>query len=207
MARKEDVLKDQAARNVINQVDSKVIQRPLKSTGLSGDQIPSDVLTFDDMDRIKSNIRMEEGNVEAINLLNSLLDQAGMTSSGLAPIRGSMQTKTQALTDNAVSYVDFGPGVWHVSDIVVQYTGGSGTINFRAYAYDATDGNPALELIFASTTSATAFTYNSDAQFDHFQNQFWGETINNGSRTLGLKPNGTFDAGTMTAFILCHRVR
>ncbi len=207
MARKEDVIKDQAARNVINQIDSKVIQRPLASTGLSGDQIPADVLTFDDMDRIKSNIRMEENNVEAINLLNSLLSQAGMTSSGLAPIRGTMQTKTANLVNNSVVYVDFGPGVWHITDIVVTYTGGSGTISFRLYAYDATDGNAAIELLFGSGTSSTLFNYNGDAQFDHFQNQFFGETINNGSRQLGLKPSGTFDADSMTAFILCHRVR
>jgi hypothetical protein len=207
VSRKEDVEKDKAAQNVINQVDSKVIQRPLASTGLTGDQIPADVLTFDDMDRIKSNVRMSEENVEAINLLNSLLEQAGMTSSGLAPIRGTMQTKTQALTNNAVSYVDFGPGVWHITDIVVLLQGGSGTITYRAYAYDATDGNPALELVFGSNTSSTLFNFNGDSQFDHFQNQFFGETINNGSRQLGLKPSGTFDAGTMTAYILCHRVR
>lgn len=207
MARKEDVENDLQAKNVINQVDSKVIQRPRSATGLTGDQIPADVLTFDDMDRIKSNVRMSEQNVEAINLLNSLLEQAGMTSSGLAPIRGTMQTKTQALTNNAVSYIDFGPGVWHITDIIVLLQGGSGTITYRAYAYDATDGNPALELVFGSNTSSTLFNFNGDSQFDHFQNQFFGETINNGSRQLGLKPSGTFDAGTMTAYVLCHRVR
>jgi hypothetical protein len=64
-----------------------------------------------------------------------------------------------------------------------------------------------LELVFGSNTSSTLFNFNGDSQFDHFQNQFFGETINNGSRQLGLKPSGTFDAGTMTAYILCHRVR
>jgi hypothetical protein len=184
-----------------------VIARPLESTGLTGDQIPADTLTFENLDTIRSLVRTEESNVEVINLLNSVFDGAGMGYSGLAPIRGTMQTKTQALTNNAVSYVDFGPGVWHITDIVVLLQGGSGTITYRAYAYDATDGNPALELVFGSNTSSTLFNFNGDSQFDHFQNQFFGETINNGSRQLGLKPSGTFDAGTMTAYILCHRVR
>jgi hypothetical protein len=207
LARKKDTLDDTQAQQVLDRIGNKILYRPLSSTGLTGDQIPSDTLEFVDIDTIRSIVRTEVQNVEVLNLLNTLTEAGGMNSSGSAPIRGTMQTKTQALTNNAVSYIDFGPGVWHITDIVVLLQGGSGTITYRAYAYDATDGNPALELVFGSNTSSTLFNFNGDSQFDHFQNQFFGETINNGSRQLGLKPSGTFDAGTMTAYVLCHRVR
>jgi len=207
VARKKDVQDDTEAKQVLNRIGTKVIARPLEATGLTGDSIPSDTLTFENLDTIRSLVRTEESNVEVMNLLNTVFESAGMASSGLAPIRGTMQTKTAALVDNATSYVDFGPGVWAVTDIVVTYSGGSGTITFRAYAYDPTDGNAALELKYGSTTSSTLYNYNNDAQFDHLQNQFFGETINNGSRQLGLKPSGTFTADSMTAFVLCHRVR
>ena len=207
MARKKDTLEDVQAQQVLDRIGNKILYRPLESSGLTGDQIPSDTLEFIDIDTIRSIIRTEVQNVEVLNLLNTLTEAGGMNSSGKAPIRGTMQTKTASLVNNSVVYVDFGPGVWQISDIVVTYTGGSGTITFRAYAYDATDGLGAIELVFGSGTSSTLFNYNGDAQFDHFSDTYWGETINNGSRQLGLKPSGTFDAGTMTAHILCHRVR
>lgn len=207
MSRKKDVKDDTEAKQVLNRIGTKVIARPLVSTGLTGDQIPSDTLTYDNLDVIRSLVRTEESNVEVMNLLNTLFDSAGMGYSGLAPIRGTMQTKTASLVNNATTYVDFGPGVWHVTDIVVIYSGGSGTINFRIYAYDAIDGNPALEIVYGASTSSALFNFNNDAQFDHLQNQFFGETINNGSRQLGLKPTGTFTADSMTAYVLCHRVR
>lgn len=207
MSLKKDVKEDKQARLVLNQIGTKVIQRPNPVTGLTGDQIPADTLQFEDIDNIRSGIRTQAANVEVLALLNTLTEAVGMNPVGKVPIRGTMQTKTQALTNNAVSYVDFGPGVWQVSDIIVQLQGGSGTITYRAYAYDPIDGNPALELLFGSNTSSTLFNYNADTQFDHFADTYFGETINNGSRQLGLKPSGTFTAGTMTAFILCHRVR
>lgn len=207
MARKKDVEQDTEAKQVLNRIGTKVIARPLESTGLTGDAIPADTLTFENLDTIRSLVRTEESNVEVMNLLNTVFDAAGMGYSGLAPIRGTMTTKTLSLTDNSTSYVDFGPGVWHISDIVVQYSGGSGTQNFRAYAYDPIDGNPALELTYGTTTSSTQFNYNADAQFDHFQTQYFGETSGGGSRRLGLKQSGTFTADSSTAFILCHRVR
>jgi len=207
MSLKKDVKDDKQARLVLNQIGTKVIQRPNPVTGLTGDQIPADTLQFDDINNIRSGITAQESNVEVLALLNVLTEFSGMSPSGIAPIRGTMQTKTLSLTDGAVSYMDFGPGVWHVTDIVVIYAGGSGTITFRAYAYDPIDGNPALEIKYGSTTSSALYNYNNDSQFDHFQNQFWGETHNNGSRQLGLKPSGTFDAGSMTAYVLAHRVR
>ena len=87
------------------------------------------------------------------------------------------------------------------------YTGGSGTISFRLFAYDDQAPDGPLEFVYATGTSSTFFNFNSDTQVDHFENIYFGETnLPGGSRQLGFKPSGTFTADSMTAFVLCHRV-
>lgn len=126
-----------------------------------------------------------------------------LSSSG--PMTGTLQYKTVTGVDNAVSYVDFGPGVWAVMDIIAQYTGGSGTIQFRGYHYD---GTTPLEWYYGSTTSTTSFSYNADSQFDEIASKRWGGSTDEANYLqLGLKPNGTFDAASMTIYVVCYRVR
>ena len=48
--------------------------------------------------------------------------------------------------------------------------------------------------------------FNNDSQFDDFENKKFGESVNKGERLLGFKPNGTFTADSMTAYVICHRV-
>jgi hypothetical protein len=127
--------------------------------------------------------------------------------SSAGPLTGSLKTFTINGVNNAVSYLDFGEGVWQIEDIVAIYSGGSGTINFRLYVYDPNDGNPAIEVSFSSGTSSTLFNFNNDTQFDEFDNKKFGAAVNNSSRRLGFKPSGTFTADSMTAYVIAHRVR
>jgi len=206
MARKADAEEDRQAKQVLEQINSKQVRRPLASTGLTGDRTPSSVLTLADYDTILNNIDTKVDNIEALNALKLVGDMAGFTPYG-GPLRGSLQTFQVNGVNNSTTYLDFGPGVWQVSDIVVYYTGGSGTIYFRLYAYDDQDTASALELVYHGSTSTSFTNFNSDAQFDEFLGQYWEETNNpGGSRKLGFKPTGTFDADSMTAFVMAHRL-
>ena len=127
--------------------------------------------------------------------------------SSAGPLTGSLKTFTINGVNNATSYLEFGEGVWQIEDVVVLYSGGSGTISFRLYVYDANDGNPALEVVFGSGTSTTLFNFNNDGQFDEFANKKFGPSVNNSARQLGFKPSGTFTADSMTAYVIAHRVR
>lgn len=132
--------------------------------------------------------------------LQLLGEAAGVTSSsGL--LRNSIKITSATMVDNAVSYIDFGEGVYGIQQIVALYTGGSGTLSFRAYYYDGgTSGAPALEWFFGGSTSATQFQYNADSQFDELANQYFGDGMQ-----LGLKVNGTFTSGDY--YVVYHRVR
>jgi len=205
MARKEDAEKDKQAKIVLSQLNTKTIRRPLTSTGLAGDQLPATIMTFEDYDKVINAIDASINNVEALNVLALVGKMTGFTASG-QPLRSTLKTLTINGVNNATSYASFGPGVWQVEDIVVLYSGGSGTINFRLYVYDETDGNPALEVVYGAGTSTSLFNFNNDGQFDEFANKKFGESINKGDRKLGFKPSGTFTADSMTAYVICHRV-
>lgn len=206
MARKVDAKDDRQAKQVLEQINSKQVRRPLASTGLTGDKTPSSVLTLDDFDTILNNIDTKVDNIEALNALKLVGDMAGFTPYG-GPLRGSLQTFQVNGVNNSATYLDFGPGVWEISEISVVYTGGSGTQTFRLYAYDDQSSDGPLEFVYSQTSSSNFYNFNLDAQFDHFANIYFGETnLPGGSRQLGFKPTGTFDADSMTAFVICHRV-
>ena len=136
------------------------------------------------------------------------LIRTGIVSNKLSTagaMTGTIQYKTVNGVDNATSYVDFGEGVWRVMDIIVNYTGGSGTIQFRAFHYD---GTTPLEWFFGASTSSSTFSFNADSQFDELSSKRWGGSTDQPHYLqLGLKPNGTFDASSMTFYVVCYRVR
>lgn len=132
-----------------------------------------------------------------------LLGEASGSTSSSGPLRNSIKIAQVNLTDASVSYIDFGEGVYGIQQIVVHYTGGSGTLYFRLFYYDGgTSGAPAIEWYFGSTTSSTNFGANTDNQFDELVNQYYGDGMK-----LGIRCNGTFDAGSMTAYVVYHRIR
>lgn len=132
-----------------------------------------------------------------------LLGEASGVTSSSGVLRNSIAIAQVNLSDGAVSYINFGEGVYGIQQIVVNYTGGSGTQSFRLYYYDGgTSGAPPLEWFFGSTTSSTSFIANADSQFDELMNQYYGDGMQ-----LGIKCNGTFDSGSMTAYVVYHRIR
>lgn len=206
MARKEDAKKDSQTKTVLGQINTRQVRRPLASTGLTGDKTPDSVLTLADYDAILNSIDTSVDNLEALNALKLVGDMAGFTPYG-GPLRGSLQTFTINGINGNTTYVDFGPGVWQITDVSVYYTGGSGTITMRLYVYDDQDTAGPLEFVYHGTTSSGFTNFNLDAQFDELSGTPFGETNNpGGSRQLGFQPNGTFDAGSMTAYVLAHRL-
>jgi len=164
-----------------------------------------DGITASNFDSLKDNGFITPENKEFFeDMLRTGWLSGQLSSSG--PMPGTLQYKTVNGVNNSVSYIDFGPGVWAVMDIIATYTGGSGSISFRAYHYD---GTTPLEWLFSSTTSTTLFVYNGDSQFDEVAAKRWGGADIDGTNylQLGLKPSGTFDADSMTFFAVCYRVR
>jgi len=132
-----------------------------------------------------------------------LLGEASGVVSSSGPLRNSIKIAQLSLSDAAVNYLDFGEGVYGIQQIVVLYTGGSGTLYFRLWYYDGgTSGAPPLEWFFGSTTSSSTFIANADNQFDELMNQYYGDGMQ-----LGIRCNGTFDEGSMTAYVVYHRIR
>jgi len=155
-------------------------------------------LTPDQYHAIQDGIHIQDVNIDALKA-SKLVGDVTNTRSSSGCLPGTMQFKTVNGVNNATSYINFGEGVWRVSDIIANYTGGSGTLYFRAYYYDQ---STALQWFYGSTTSSSSFSYNADTEFDEIATHRYG-----GDMYLGLKPSGTFDADSMTIYVVCYRVR
>ena len=157
-----------------------------------------DGITADNFDSLKDNGFITPENKEFFeDLLRTGWLSGQLSSSG--PLIGSIQFKTVNGVDNSTGYVDFGDGIWAVQDVIVYYTGGSGTISFRGWYFD---GVTPIEWYLGGSSSSSYFSYNADSQFDELSVKRFG-----GNMQLGLKPNGTFDADSMTFYVVCYRVR
>jgi len=134
--------------------------------------------------------------------LQLLGEAAGVTSSS-GILRNSLKIATIDMVNGSVSYWDPGEGVYSIMQIATIYTGGSGTQQFRLYYYDGgTSGAPPIEWYYGTGTSSFQHVYNADSQFDELANQYVGDGMQ-----LGLKHNGTFDAGSSKSYIVYNRVR
>ena len=159
-------------------------------------------LTPEQFDAIRARMFSEgvNGLEDEYRRLQLLGEAAGVTSSS-GILRNSIKITSESMVDGSVVYVDFGEGVYGIQQIVALYTGGSGTLQFRAWYYDGgATGNPPLEWYYGASTSPSIFTFNADSQFDELENQYFGDGMQ-----LGLRVNGTFTSGDF--YIIYHRVR
>ena len=115
-----------------------------------------------DLSKLITNLNADSEDVlRRLELIGNVTNQ--LSSSGAIP--GTIQYFEINGVNNGVSYVDFGPGVWRVMDIVAVYSGGSGTITFRAYHYN---GVTPLEWYYAQTTSTSLWVFNGgEVQTNH----------------------------------------
>ena len=160
----------------------------------------------DNYDVTKQPLNLNSDSEDVLRRLE-LIGQVTNQLSSSGPIPGTIQYFEINGVNNATSYIDFGPGVWAVMDIIVLYTGGSGNIAFRAYHYD---GVQPLEWFYGVSTSSNIFTFNADSQFDEMAGKRWGgDSSSNGGKylQLGLKPGGTFDADSMTFYAVAYKER
>lgn len=144
-----------------------------------------------------------EDEIERINMIG----QASNSQSQSGIIRGSLQRFGVNGINNATAYLQFPEGNWVIQDVIVTYTGGSGTLYFRSYYYDPTEASPVpLQWFYGASSSSTIFNYNDDSNFDEVLAKHWGDTPT-GSMEIGFKPSGTFDADSMTFNVIAYRVR
>lgn len=82
MARKVDALADQQTLTVLEQLQTKTVGPPPASTGLIGDQTPTNIISVDDLDLVKNQIFTEVNNLEALNALNTIARVANLQGFG-----------------------------------------------------------------------------------------------------------------------------
>lgn len=82
MARKVDALADKQTLTVLEQLQTLTVGAPPVSTGLIGDQTPSNIISVDDLDLVKNQIFTEVDNLEALNALNTIARIANLQGFG-----------------------------------------------------------------------------------------------------------------------------
>jgi hypothetical protein len=82
MARKVDALADEQTLTVLEQLQTKTVGPPAASTGLIGDQTPSNIISVADLDLVKNQIFTEVNNLEALNALNTIARIANLQGFG-----------------------------------------------------------------------------------------------------------------------------
>lgn len=139
-----------------------------------------------------------------------LLQETALNLVSADAIPNNFHIHTMNGVNNVVSWVDFASlggtnnGIWVVQDIIASYTGGSGNVYFQMRA---SDGTSDLEWYMGVTTSSTYFNSNLDSQWDEIGSKRWGGGRSAGNLDLGVKPSGTFDADSMTIYVICYRIR
>jgi hypothetical protein len=96
VARKADAIIDPQTLTVLEQLQTKTVGPPPPSSGLTGDQLPTNIISIDDLDLVKNQINLEVNNLEAINALTTVAAIAGLQ--GYGPIIDSGEITQTAIT-------------------------------------------------------------------------------------------------------------
>lgn len=72
MARKADALIDEQTLTILEQLQTKTVGPPPTTSGLVGDQLPSNIISIADFDLVKNQIFTQVENLEALNALNTI---------------------------------------------------------------------------------------------------------------------------------------
>ena len=92
MARKKDAEEDPQAKLITDQLNEFTVGPPQASTGLTGDQTPTNIFEANDFDKISNQITLQMKNLEVLNVLNSIGLITG-TNSSSGPLNGSGEVK------------------------------------------------------------------------------------------------------------------
>lgn len=101
MARKADALIDKETLTILEQLQTKTVGAPSTSTGLVGDQLPSNIISLDDIDLVKNQVFTEVNNLEALNALNTIRQITDLH--GYGPIIDSGKIDQATITQSGAS--------------------------------------------------------------------------------------------------------
>lgn len=101
MARKADALLDPQTLAILEQLQTKTVGPPPVSSGLTGDQLPNNILSIADLDLVRNQIFTEVANLEALNALNTISEIAKMN--GYGPIVDSGVIDSATITGSGTS--------------------------------------------------------------------------------------------------------
>jgi hypothetical protein len=201
MAIVDDVKRDRRTKQVLSQTNTKTVGPPLTSTGLVGDQLPDEIFTIDDYDKIKNQVNLEENNFQLIEALVKM----GMITQKLSvsgPIAGTgtfADADLGAASGSSVSAILYTPAkdtVWQVcAASLVGATNRSGT--FTSALQIAEAGSTSTNVVYveqlaSSSNEYQAYSLDSPLFIDD-------------KTSLSISVNGTFDAFNIRAYLI--RVR
>jgi hypothetical protein len=101
MVRKRDILRDEQARIILDQLNTKTVGPPPTSTGLVGDQAPASIISLSDIENVKNQVNLEANNIDALEALNTI--RAITDLKGYGPIVDSGKIHTATITASGSS--------------------------------------------------------------------------------------------------------
>ena len=101
MVRKKDILRDEQARVILEQLNTKTVGPPPTSTGLVGDQAPDTIVSLTDIEKVKNQVNLEANNIDALEALNTI--RAITDLQGYGPIVDSGKIHTATITASGQS--------------------------------------------------------------------------------------------------------
>ena len=156
MARKADALIDKQTLTILEQLQTLTVGAPPAASGLTGDQLPANIISIDDYDLVKNQINLEVENLEALNALNTLgritnlqgfgpvVDSGSITSVTLDGSGTSGKVKCATPKKGEVFDIQGMDGTWNTSP--------GTSITFGFYIHnDETD----VEILLGTTSSSS----------------------------------------------------
>jgi hypothetical protein len=150
VARRKDAEEDNAARSVLDQLQTKTVGAPPSTTGLTGDQLPETIFDVADFDTVKNQVTLQLSNLELLNVLNTV-GQVTNTQSQSGPIPDTqkiIQRTYTATTDDEIFFRPDPGQVWQLVGGDTVGSGGTGSIQ-----WSLTPDSSTFALIFQTSVS------------------------------------------------------
>ena len=193
----EDIRKDRRTKNVLAQTNTKTVSAPPASTGLTGDQLPAEVITDADFALERNQVHLEEKNFQLLEALNTMGQISNMQSQS-GPIPGTMTVEDVSVSSSATWTTLFTgkPGeVYECNQIGIgSIVNRSGNLTVYVRAYDVP--NDKAVVIDFTTITGSADTNLGDLDTPLYVDQ---------NIRIDVYVSGTFDS--VLAKVLVARVR
>ena len=161
MAIVDDIRKDARTKSVIQQINTKTVSTPPSSTGLIGDQLPAEVFTVDDFDKVRNQVHLEEKNFQLLEALNTIGQLTNMQSQS-GPLPGTMKGEVVSLSAgvNGSFFTPAENEVWQVLDIAFNKGSGTGSGNYFVVYVDKDNSDLEIPIVDSLANTETAVQIN-----------------------------------------------